>query len=222
MRKSLQVVIMLVAVQVLLLAVYLGVQSNRNDSSISVDRLSRPAPELTLRSNDGSVLHLSDLRGSTIVLHFWATWCPPCREELPSLFGFAATGAAEVLAVSVDPEWRVVGSFVEAGSLEYVYLASADAVSDAFGVDELPQTFVIDSTGTLRLHFRSSRDWNSPTLRAMIAKLADESSAPASQRRDTTVPDHRGVGTPFPPLSNISPRLGRALGDSGGLTGATS
>jgi len=174
MRKSLQVVTVLVGVQLLLLAVYLGVQSRRNGTSIAVDHLTRPAPDLTLRSRDGSISHLSDLRGSTAVLHFWATWCPPCREELPALLGFASSGTAEVLAVSVDPEWRAVGSFVEVGSLEYVYLASADEVSDAFGVNELPQTFVIDSTGTLRLHFRGSRDWNSPTLRAMIAKLADE------------------------------------------------
>ena len=174
MKKSLQVVTVLVAVQVVLLAVYLGVQSHRTGSAIAVGHLSRPAPELTLRSRDGSVSRLSDLRGSTVVLHFWATWCPPCIEELPSLLGFASSGTAEVLAVSVDPEWRAVGSFVEVGSLEYVYRASADEVSDAFGVDELPQTFVIDSTGTLRLHFRGSRDWNSPTLRAMIAKLAEE------------------------------------------------
>ena len=170
-KRTLRIVAVLVVVQVLLLVLYLDVQSNRDGSSISVDHLSRPAPELILRSPDGSMSLLSDLRGSTVVLHFWATWCPPCREELPSLLELASSRAASVRAVSVDPEWEAVRSFVEDESLAFVYLASAEAVSDAFGVDELPQTFVIDSTGILRLHFRGPQDWSSRTLRAMIAKL---------------------------------------------------
>lgn len=171
MRRIFWIVAVLVAVQGLILVLYLYVQSDRDGSSIAVDRLSRRAPELTLMSPDGSISLLSELRGSTVVLHFWATWCPPCRAELPSLLDFASSGAAAVRAVSVDPEWFAVRSFVEGESLEFVYLASAEEVSDTFGVEGLPQTFVIDATGTLRLHFQGPQDWSSRTLRAMIAKL---------------------------------------------------
>ena len=171
MRRIFRIVAVLVAAQVLILVLYLHVQSDRDGSTISVDRLLRRAPELILTSPDGSISLLSDLRGSTVVLHFWATWCPPCREELPSLLELASSGAASVRAVSVDPEWHAVRSFVEDESLEFVYLVSAEVVSDTFGVDELPQTFVIDSTGILRLRFCGPQDWNSRTLRAMIAKL---------------------------------------------------
>lgn len=170
MKKFLQVVTVLVAAQLVLLAVYLGVQSRRTDRAISVDRLSRPAPELTLRSHDGLVTRMSDLRGSTVVLHFWATWCPPCREELPSLLEFAASSPVKLLAVSVDPEWPTVRRFVDDDSIENVFLVSPDVVSDAFGVDELPQTFVIDSAGTLRLHFRGAQDWKSKKVRSLIVQ----------------------------------------------------
>lgn len=170
-RKSLRVVGLLVGVQLLLLALYVVVQKRGDGASIAVDRLSQPAPELTLQTEGGGLLRLLELRGSTVVLHFWATWCPPCRDELPSLLEFASHGSVRVLAVSVDPEWAAPRSFVDAGALRHVYLASADEVSDAFGVYDLPQTLVIDATGTMRLRFRGARDWSSPTLRAMIADL---------------------------------------------------
>jgi peroxiredoxin len=79
----------------------------------------------------------------------------------------------KVLAVSVDPAWSAVRSFVDAGSLEHVHLASAEDVADAFGVVELPQTFVIDSAGILRLHFRGPQDWSSRAVRTTIADLKE-------------------------------------------------
>jgi len=173
MTKTFRIVAVLVAVQALILVVYVGTKRARDVGPIPAYRLSRPAPDLVLRSADGSTSRISDLRGSAVVLHLWATWCPPCREELPSLFGFAELGTAEVLAVSVDPEWDPVQSFVANESIEYVRLASPEAVSDAFGVDDLPQTFVIDPAGILRLHFRGSRDWDSRELRGLIAEFSD-------------------------------------------------
>ena len=174
MRRTLRIVAVVVVAQALLLALYLYVQSHRDTRSISVERLSRPAPELMMQSPDGSTSFLSEQRGSTVVLHFWATWCPPCREELPSLLEFASSGGASVRAVSVDPEWVAVQSFLDGESLGSVYLASDETVSEAFGVDDLPQTFVIDATGVLRLHFRGPQDWDSSRLRAMIAELGQE------------------------------------------------
>ena len=169
MKTALRVFVVLLVAQILLLGVYLGIKKGRDDPAVSVVHLSEPAPELELRSADGTITRLSELRGSTVVLHFWATWCPPCREELPSLLELASSGSAEVLAVSVDPEWDAVRTFVENGPIDSVYLAASEDVSSAFGVEELPQTFVVDSNGTLRLHFRGAQDWSSRDLRAVIA-----------------------------------------------------
>jgi cytochrome c biogenesis protein CcmG/thiol:disulfide interchange protein DsbE len=160
--------------QALLVALYLYVLGHREARPIPVERVERPAPELVLGSSDGSTTRLSDLRGTTVVLHFWATWCPPCREELPSLLEYASSGDASVRAVSVDPEWDTVRSFLEGESLEPVYLASGETVEDSFGVDELPETLVIDPSGTVRLVFHGRQDWSSRRLRAMIAEVGHD------------------------------------------------
>ena len=188
-RKALIVVAALLLVQILLVFVYLGIERDRDDDVVSVERLSRPAPDLVLLSPDGMESRLSDRRGSTVVLHFWATWCPPCREELPSLLAFASAADADVLAVSVDPEWAAVRSFV-GEKLDHVYRASSDSVFDIFGVDELPQTLVIDASGTLRLHFRGPQDWGSPVIRAVVTEATEHddelgaSSGPEISGRD--------------------------------------
>jgi thiol-disulfide isomerase/thioredoxin len=174
MRTTIRIVAVLVAVQVMVLVIYLGIERRGDRGLMSVERLSRPSPDLVLQSAEGSVSRVSDLRGSLVLLHFWATWCPPCRDELPSLLGYRSSEPVQVLAVSVDPDWDAVWSFVAPEYHERVYLASADAVSDAFAVDELPQTFVIDRSGTLRLHFDGPQDWSSGELRDMIAALDDE------------------------------------------------
>jgi len=169
MRKALVVVAGLLVVQAALLFVYLRVERDRGGDLVPAERLSKAAPDLVLQSPDGTTLRLSDRQGSAVVLHFWATWCEPCREELPSLLAFASSADEDVLAVSVDPEWAAVRSFVGAGSLDHVYRTSPDDVLDAFGVAELPQTFVVDPSGTLRLRLRGPQDWTSPAIRAVLA-----------------------------------------------------
>ena len=171
MRKVLIVLGALVAIQGLLVLVYLGLE--RDGNLVSVERLSTPAPDLVLQSPDGEVSHLSDRRGTGVVLHFWATWCPPCREELPSLLAFASSTDTDVLAVSVDPEWSAVRSFVGDDELDHVYLASSDSVLDSFGVDELPQTLVIDPAGTMRLHFRGPQAWGSSAIRDLVSEASE-------------------------------------------------
>lgn len=173
MRKALLVLGVLVVIQGLLLLVFLGVERNRGGEPPGVERLATPAPDLLLQAFDGSELRLSELRGSTTVLHFWATWCPPCREELPSLLAYASETDIELLAVSVDPHRDAVRSFVGDRSLGHMYLASAEAVSGAFGVDELPQTLVIDPTGMLCLHFRDAQDWGMSAIRELVAGCSE-------------------------------------------------
>jgi len=172
-KKVLLVLSVLVVVQGVFLLFWLGIVRFRGPEVPGVEHLTAPAPDLALLASDGSERRLSELRGSTVVLHFWATWCPPCREELPSLLAYGASAEVELLAVSVDPQWEAVRDFVGNGPLEPVYLASADAVSAAFGLEELPQTFVIDPAGNLCLHLRDARDWGTSKIRELVAGCRD-------------------------------------------------
>lgn len=173
--QAAKVVLALAAVQALAVVLYLAVDAGRGRAAVDLSRLDpRPAPALTLITVEGRTAELADLRGSVVVLHFWATWCPPCREELPALLRFASTATARVVAVSLDPEWQPVLSFVEEPEvLRHVVRASSGEVAERFGVIELPQTFVIDAEGLLRLRLSGAQDWSAPALRREIEALGE-------------------------------------------------
>ncbi len=118
-----------------------------------------PAPELELRRADGSPLRLSETRGRPMLVHFWATWCPPCREEMPALLAYAARTGTGMLAVSLDPEWAPVRGFFGSDPPASVVLAGAAEVEAAFAVRTLPVTLVLEADGRLRERVDGARDW---------------------------------------------------------------
>jgi peroxiredoxin len=112
------------------------------------------APPLVLRTLDGSNLSTEDLRGKVVILHFWATWCAPCREEMPLLSDFAARHAGQgvqILGFSLDnpgtlPEVRRV-----AATMKFPVGLLGSAWAGGYGrMWRLPVTFVIDRDGILR------------------------------------------------------------------------
>lgn len=115
----------------------------------------RPAPPLALPRLDGGELRLETLRGRPVLVNFWASWCAPCRRELPALEAFArqhsGPGAAQVLAVNVGEDEALVRDFLaEAGVRELVVLLDGDArVNDVWGVNGLPTSFFIDPGGEI-------------------------------------------------------------------------
>ncbi|MCA9617497.1 MAG: TlpA family protein disulfide reductase [Myxococcales bacterium] len=118
-----------------------------------------PLPELALRYVDGSSGDLADLRGRPLLVHVWATWCPPCREELPALVDLADQGAAQVLLVALDDDWEPVRRFLARPVPAYIALADGREVARRFGVHELPASFVVDRAGTMTMRFRGAQDW---------------------------------------------------------------
>jgi cytochrome c biogenesis protein CcmG/thiol:disulfide interchange protein DsbE len=136
------------------------------------------APDFAVPDLTGRTVRLSGLRGKVVVLNLWATWCPPCVEEMPSMERLhAALGDADfvLLAVSQDEDGkRVVAPFVERLHLSFPVLLDPEReVGDRFGVSGYPETFVIDRNGFVVEHVIGPRDWASPdevaTLRALIA-----------------------------------------------------
>lgn len=120
--------------------------------------LGEPVPDFAIEANDGSVIRLSDFRGKTVVLNFWASWCPPCRAEFPE---FQAAheereprGDLVILAVDflIDDSKAAARAFVEEAGTTFPIAFDLETgdVATRFGVRGLPATFFIDRDGVLR------------------------------------------------------------------------
>lgn len=114
-----------------------------------------PAPEFTLETPDGELVSLSDYRGQVVVLNFWATWCTPCRKEMPEFQALweahEAEGDVVVLAVNLQESAGNVTEFVDEFGLTFpVVLDSGGDVLDQYGLPGLPGTFFIDAEGVLQ------------------------------------------------------------------------
>ena len=109
------------------------------------------APDFTLASLDGPSVQLSELRGKTVVLNFWATWCGPCRMELPGLVSFTAEHPdVPVLFIAVDGEPPALREFAAAHDMPLAQVLRIDrATSAAYGVHTLPTTVVVEPDGSV-------------------------------------------------------------------------
>jgi len=151
----------------------------------------RLAPDFAVPDLSGQAVRLSALRGKVVLLNLWTTWCPPCREEMPSmqrLYERLRDRDFQLLAVSQDEDGKqVVEPFVKEMRLSFPVLVDPDhQVGDRYGVWGYPETFVIDRTGHVVERVIGPRDWASPeqvaSLEALIA-AADEGGASAQARR---------------------------------------
>ena len=113
-----------------------------------------PAPDFTLtRFGTGEKVNLSDLRGKPLILNFWATWCGPCRAEMPALQAAYERYGDDLLVVGVDQgeEGAVVGPFLDEFGITFPILLDGDmAVGREYRIMGLPTTFFIDSQGIIR------------------------------------------------------------------------
>lgn len=116
--------------------------------------IGRPAPDFALLGTDGTPVRLSDLRGTTVVLNFWATWCVPCKQELPVLVrSYQANAARGLVVLGVDVQERPdeVRAFAAQFSATYPMLIDSDAsVVNTYRLFGLPTTWFIDRGGVLR------------------------------------------------------------------------
>jgi cytochrome c biogenesis protein CcmG/thiol:disulfide interchange protein DsbE len=114
----------------------------------------KAAPNFSLKDADGRTVQLSDYRGKVVLLNFWATWCDPCRVEIPWFVDFERQYKRDGLAivgVSMDEDgWQAVKPFVSQLGINYRILLGNDSVAELYGgVDSLPTTFIIDRSGRI-------------------------------------------------------------------------
>ncbi|NIN67789.1 MAG: redoxin domain-containing protein [Anaerolineae bacterium] len=131
-----------------------------------------PAPDFTLKLFDGSQLSLSELRGQVVVLNFWASWCPPCRDEAPILeSAWQRYGEAGVTVIGVDYQDTEAPAlrFIEEFGITYPNGPDPRSrIAKAYGVQGVPETFVITQEGEIAKVFIGS-----PTEEQLTAVLED-------------------------------------------------
>lgn len=115
--------------------------------------IGHPAPEISLVNTGGQSFSLSDLRGTPVVLNFWATWCPPCRAELPELQAASERLAGQVAIIGVNQGEAPADVQAFAGQLDLTFEIPLDVQMEAsrrYQVRSLPTTFFIDRSGVIR------------------------------------------------------------------------
>ena len=113
-----------------------------------------PSPDFVLNDASGRPVQLSDYRGKVVLLNFWATWCTPCREEIPWFMDFQRANAGRgfaVLGVSMDQDgWKSVQPYVDRLHINYPVMIGNDEVARLFGgLDSIPLTVIIDRSGRI-------------------------------------------------------------------------
>ena len=114
----------------------------------------KPAPDVALRSADGTAVQLADYKGKVLLVDFWASWCVPCKTSFPALdaiYREYQPRGLEVLAVNLDEERRKADAFLSAHPHRMTVLFDPRGTAPvAFGVKGMPTSFVIDKSGTIR------------------------------------------------------------------------
>lgn len=130
-----------------------SLESRSQISGSAVAMLHKPAPDFRLPALDGRTISLADYRGKKVVVSFWASWCGPCRLELPVLRSFfdkayRRDGNFEILSINLDEDREAAETAAEQAKLPFpVLLDPGQKIANAFGVQGIPALFVIGKTG---------------------------------------------------------------------------
>ncbi len=152
----------------------LNAQQDAESDSPSAPRF---VPLFTLTDHNGNKVSLESYRGSIVMINFWATWCPPCIEEMPTmqaLKAFLADQPFEILAVNMGEEKSVINTFIERIGIDFSFpllLDPTTSVAMDYQVSGLPATLLVDRQGAFVFGGVGPRDWNSDKSRNQILAL---------------------------------------------------
>jgi len=145
-------------------------------SPLDADKIiNSKAPDFTLRDLQGKDIALSSLKGKVVLLNFWATWCPPCKAEMPAmnrLYHEIKARGFEIIAVSTDNSLSTIRDYLAKNRVDFPILHDEKkSVSKQYRVFSMPTTFLIDKNGTIVEKFYGEYDWTDSDVRKQIEKL---------------------------------------------------
>lgn len=167
MSRTVRGVVAVLVAQAALVGVYWLVEQRRAPNGVSEQELSTAPPQhvdgqvppLSLKPRDGDQFVLRGVDRPTLV-HFWATWCPPCRAELPALLALPEEHPVNVVAVALDKQWADVELFLGGRAPPSMFLGDSAEVERTLGVRSLPVTYLMVPETRLRFRFDGARDWS--------------------------------------------------------------
>ena len=140
-------------------------------------RTPKPAPDFVLKDIYGQPIDFSKFKGKPVLLNFWATWCGPCREELPSMQRMheasKKNGGFHVVAISIDrSNIKKVSRYAEKLNLTFPILVDPDRETrNAYFIRSVPTSYLIDAEGKLRGFVSGSRNWDNPASLELMKSL---------------------------------------------------
>jgi thiol-disulfide isomerase/thioredoxin len=175
------VIAALAAIQLGAVAIYLAVERARGPGAAvegaarwKAERLGarEAAPAFAATRRDGSAAPISWPAPRPRLVHFWGTWCEPCRRELPALLAFARdTPGIELVAVAVDDPWASIERFFGGAIPPEVVVPIDAATHQRYGASTLPDSYLVDRAGQLVERYHGARDWQSAAARVHVAPL---------------------------------------------------
>lgn len=137
-------------------------------------RIGMAAPDFTVQDSDHKVT-LSQFKGQVVVLNFWATWCPPCIEEMPSLVEMQRRmkpKGVTVVAVSIDVDENAYHKFIKDHGVNMITVRDPEEKTAVlYGTHGWPETYIIDRSGVVRRKFIGAVDWTEPEIIDFMGKL---------------------------------------------------
>lgn len=169
-RRIIVGIVALVGIQAVAVGVYMAVERGRTSTSgppFRVERLSgdTAAPNIVLERPDGTRVSLHDLGGDVHLVHFWATWCPPCVAELPGLMATSRSLSGRgltLVAISMDDDWSEIRTFFGGDVPAEIFRAVDPRAHERFDIVTLPDTYLVAPGDELLFRYGGARSWRAP------------------------------------------------------------
>lgn len=174
--KSKGIILLLILIAGLLVLLF-GVK--REEALKVSSTVGLEAPEVSVRDVSGRTFALPDLKGSVVFINFWASWCDPCKEEMPSIQSlythFKDDKRFRMITVIFKDEYQQATAFLKENNFVLPVFTDVDGrTARAYGVTGVPETYILDKRGVLRDKVIGPADWNSPKAIALISNLINE------------------------------------------------
>ncbi len=152
--------------------------SSLSISAMAAQKLSGKAPDFTLPSNKGQNMRLNEMKGQVVMINFWASWCGPCRLEMPileELYSRYSQAGFTILGVNVEPDSNKADKIVDERSISFPVLYDKESiVSELYEVEAMPSTVLIDRNGNMRYLHRGYKPGYEEDYKAQIRELIRE------------------------------------------------